>query len=765
MVNMGMRLEEGVREGRLAKDSGSASGTKKFGNSFPKKKEQEVGMVAQGKPRRSNYQQYPQHIAAVMPAPNTFQNPRPQPQFQQRPPQQYQQQPRQHAPQQFNNQNRTPRTPQFDQIPMTYAELLPALIEKNLVQTRAPPPVPEKLPWWYRADHSCAFHQGAPGHDIEQCWALKYEVQKLIRANTLSFRDTNPNVQANPLPNHGSTSVNMVQACPGKFRVFDIRLIRQPLVQVHINLCKLFFFQHDHAACPVCPNNPHGCRRVRKDIQDMLDRKELQITYKRNEDEDDVFVIMPEFNIQERVEMAFNSQKPTTAPLVICLPGPLPNASSKAIPYMYNATMIEDGQEIPMPTLPTSINIAEVSRVTRSGRVFPAVSQKKNDASTSQPVQVEPPIVNPSLDHANETISSDFDEVLKLIKKSEYKVIDQLLQTPSKISILSLLLNSEVHREALMKVLDQAFVDQDVTADQFGGIVSNITACNNLSFNDEELPEEGKRHNLALHISMNCKSDALSNVLVDNGSALNVMPKETLAKLSYQGNPMRHSGVIVRAFDGSRRSVMGEVDLPMTIGPHVFQITFQVMDIQAAYSCLLGRPWIHEAGAVTSTLHQKLKFVRNGKVVTVEGEQALLVSQLSSSATIEADDINGLNFQRLSLDDKSVKKKESVMSSLRDAQEVLKNGSSASWGKVVVLPGNKHREGLGFSSASEKFLEPNATLKDIFYSAGFIHPPSPKANAITEDGPEEDLPSFVTRGAVCRNWTAVDVPSVTHLSK
>jgi hypothetical protein len=122
-------------------------------------------------------------------------------------------------------------------------------------------------------DHSCAFHHGAPDHDIEQCWALKHEVQRLIRANTLSFRDMNPNVQANPLPNHGSASVNMVQACPGKIRVFDIRLIRQPLVQVHINLCKLFFFQHDHAACPVCPNNPCRCRKVRKDIEDMLDRK------------------------------------------------------------------------------------------------------------------------------------------------------------------------------------------------------------------------------------------------------------------------------------------------------------------------------------------------------------------------------------------------------------------------------------------------------------------------------------------------------------
>ena len=74
---------------------------------------------------------------------------------------------------------------------------------------------------------------------------------------------------------------------------------------------------------------------------------------------------------------------------------------------------------------------------------------------------------------------------------------------------------------------------------------------------------------------------------------------------------MRPSGVIVKAFDGSRKTVIGEVDLPIVIGPHTFQITFQVMDIRAAYSFLLGRPWIHDAGAVTSTLHQRLKFVRH----------------------------------------------------------------------------------------------------------------------------------------------------------
>ena len=38
MVTMGMRLEEGIRIGRLNKESSSSSGTKKFGSGFAKKK-------------------------------------------------------------------------------------------------------------------------------------------------------------------------------------------------------------------------------------------------------------------------------------------------------------------------------------------------------------------------------------------------------------------------------------------------------------------------------------------------------------------------------------------------------------------------------------------------------------------------------------------------------------------------------------------------------------------------------------------------------
>ena len=45
----------------------------------------------------------------------------------------------------------------------------------------------------------------------------------------------------------------------------------------------------------------------------------------------------------------------------------------------------------------------------------------------------------------------DQDEMLKLIKKSDFNVVDQLLHTPSKISVLSLLMSLEAHREAFCR--------------------------------------------------------------------------------------------------------------------------------------------------------------------------------------------------------------------------------------------------------------------------------------------------------------------------
>lgn len=86
-----------------------------------------------------------------------------------------------------------------------------------------------------------------------------------------------------------------------------------------------------------------------------------------------------------------------------------------------------------------------------------------------------------------------------------------------------------------------------------------------------------------MHVSIECKGTTLSRVLVDTGSSLNVLPKSALMKIDYSGVEIRLGDLCVRAFDGSQKSVFGEVDLPIKVGPQILTATFFVMDIHLAY--------------------------------------------------------------------------------------------------------------------------------------------------------------------------------------
>ena len=48
---------------------------------------------------------------------------------------------------------------------------------------------------------------------------------------------------------------------------------------------------------------------------------------------------------------------------------------------------------------------------------------------------------------------AELNEFLKFIKHSEYNIVEQLHKMPVKISLLVLMLNSEPHMEAMLKVL------------------------------------------------------------------------------------------------------------------------------------------------------------------------------------------------------------------------------------------------------------------------------------------------------------------------
>ncbi|KAI5435605.1 hypothetical protein KIW84_022132 [Lathyrus oleraceus] len=463
------------------------------------------------------------------------------------------------------------------------------------------------------------------------------------------------------------------------------------LVVMHKDIGMVSDCEHDHDGCAICSVNPRGCVVVKRYIQRMMDEGMIQIAQSRHVD-DDVNFIVPVFKNMERVVIQYdnsnnnNNSQRSVSPLVIWLVGLVSYSSYKVVPYQYNATMLKDGQEVPLPTTSSVVSIVDVTKVE-----VPAID------SVSAP-------------------------------------------------------KCQSGETSNLKVNDDA---------EFDHIVANITSYNNLSFCDDELPKEGKNHNLALHISMNSKDDALSNVLVDTGSSLNVMPKSSLSNRSYQRAPIRYNGVIVKSFDGSRKTVIGEVDLLVKIGPTDFHITFQVMDIHLAYRCPLGRPWIHEAGAVTSVLHQKLKFVKTGKLVIISGEKALLGSHLSSFSYVEAEDEVGTPFQTLSII--AEKRVGAPMSSLKDARKIVEEGNIDQWGHMVEVSDNKGRTGVGFQQGLSTARSEDMQLN--FHSGEDIHGNEQHLVALLEVNKGDDFTNFVTHGKACNNWNDVDIPIILHRSK
>ena len=53
----------------------------------------------------------------------------------------------------------------------------------------------------------------------------------------------------------------------------------------------------------------------------------------------------------------------------------------------------------------------------------------------------------------------------------------------------------------------------------------------------------------------------------------------------------------------------------------VVEVDFIVIDVFSPYTAIMGRHWLHTLGAVSSTLHQKVKYPSGGQVLEIVGSQ------------------------------------------------------------------------------------------------------------------------------------------------
>ncbi|KAI5402474.1 hypothetical protein KIW84_050191 [Lathyrus oleraceus] len=195
------------------------------------------------------------------------------------------------------------------------------------------------------------------------------------------------------------------------------------------------------------------------------------------------------------------------------------------------------------------------------------------------------------------------------------------------------------------------------------------------------------------------------------------------------------------------------------------------MDIQPAYSCLLGRPWIHVVGAVTSTLHQKLKYELEGQIVTVCGEEDIFVSHLSTFKYVEMDgEMHQMlcqGFETTNINEVApeavfspeFEKVGTSISSYKQAVEVVKAGNAQGWGKFVEPVIKEDKFGLGYAPGSQK--NETGTLS----SGGLVSPHIVNAADEDKDDSDCDLDSWIhpcVPGEKLNNWSSEKVVQVKH---
>ncbi|XP_050896761.1 uncharacterized protein LOC127103553 [Lathyrus oleraceus] len=570
---------------------------------------------------------------------------------------------------------------------------------------------------------SCAYHAGFIGHSTEDCWELKYKIQDLINQDILTFSEENPNVKTNPFQNHGGASVNIVVEEETTESILRVEDVKTPMSVVLQRLEQFGFLAGIHDDCAVCEYDPDNCVELRVCVQELMDQGLIQ--FSRPKAAEEVVVIEPISIVYSKKKVEAPPKR--IQPIHFRVPNPFSYQNTKAVPWNYETTTYLGGKEICIPDTEI-VNIAGAGGTTRNGRVFapkythrvsltptdiphkekviPILTPRAGATVPATPNMITAPVPTKVIDNKaaysevskallkvlnathvmQDTTVDQFDDVVANITASRYLGFNEAELPPEgnthnkalhisvmcTYSLLSRVLvdtgsSLNAHRKALLKVLNATHVMQDTTVDQFDDVVANITASRYLGFNEAELPPEGNTYNKALHISVMCTYSLLSRVLVDTGSSLNVFPKFTLSQLQFKGLEMRTITLIVRDFDGSQR------------------------------------PWIHVAGAVTSTLHQRLKFLIDDKLVIVYGEEDLLVRELSSFRYVESNEgivevpLHYLEFEEVSFATSNRSQSSTtIISSAKSAKQTLKKGPLPGWGKVVNMAEKHERFGIGY---------------------------------------------------------------------
>ena len=115
----------------------------------------------------------------------------------------------------------------------------------------------------------------------------------------------------------------------------------------------------------------------------------------------------------------------------------------------------------------------------------------------------------------------------------------------------------------------------------------------------------------------------MRRVLVDQDSAFEIMYHDLYKGLNLKSENLTAYESPLISFEGKTVIPKGQIRLPIQTDSEIVEVDFIVVDSYSPYTAIVARPWLHALGAVSSTLHQKVKYPSEGLVKEILGNQSV----------------------------------------------------------------------------------------------------------------------------------------------
>ena len=128
-------------------------------------------------------------------------------------------------------------------------------------------------------------------------------------------------------------------------------------------------------------------------------------------------------------------------------------------------------------------------------------------------------------------------------------------------------------------------------------------------------------HYDALVLTLCINNFDVHRVLVDPGSAAELLHLPALTQMKVPLSHLSSAGRVLFGFNGSTKLTVGDISLSVKAGPVTQQVLFSVVKDLGSYNAIVGQTWLHAMKAIPSTYHQSISYLIVSGQVDLQGSK------------------------------------------------------------------------------------------------------------------------------------------------